>query len=208
LYAGVNINQAIFMSVNTRHAGFTAVNLDEQNAGILILFLAMMFLAPTPFVVVLKRSAQEQDTQRLERSMSIAPDEALDFRPSSLMFPPMGTDDVGVVGSNLDASSNPINDTNDRVAASNQAEVIGREVEPFNVVQRIDPEPLTSSSPTSPASRKLQSNSHRRVVSVDKDDEGDEDTEDVELEDPTAGYSNRRMASRVLSMGLVVRKKK
>jgi len=195
------------MSVNTRHAGFTAVNLDEQNAGILILFLAMMFLAPTPFVVVLKRSAQEQDTQRLERSMSIAPDEALDFRPSSLMFPPMGTDDVGVVGSNLDASSNPTNDiADDRVAASNQAEVIGREVEPFNVVQRIDPEPLSSSSPTSPTSRKLQSNGHRRVVSVDVDAEGDEDTEDVELEDPSAGYSNRRMASRVLSMGLVVRK--
>jgi hypothetical protein len=56
----VNRNQAVFESINTRHAGFTAVRLEEQNAGILVLFLVMMFLAPTPFVVVLHRTETDE----------------------------------------------------------------------------------------------------------------------------------------------------
>jgi len=55
----VNNNQAVFVSINTRHAGFSSVDLSTQNAGILVFFLAMMSLAPTPFVVVLQRSEQE-----------------------------------------------------------------------------------------------------------------------------------------------------
>lgn len=62
----MNNNQAVFMSVNTRHAGFSAVNLDDQNAGILVLFLAMMFLAPTPFAVVVQSSDKEM--KPLQRS--------------------------------------------------------------------------------------------------------------------------------------------
>ena len=57
---GVNLNQAVFMSINTRHSGFSAIELEEQNAAILVLFLFCMFLAPTPFVVVLRRSLSEQ----------------------------------------------------------------------------------------------------------------------------------------------------
>ena len=43
----VNTSQALFMAITTRHTGFTAVDLASQNSGILVLFLAMMFLAPT-----------------------------------------------------------------------------------------------------------------------------------------------------------------
>jgi hypothetical protein len=66
----VNFNQAMFMAVNTRHAGFTAVNLNDQNSGILVLFLAMMFLAPTPFVVVL-RSSDKETAKTRDRSGSV-----------------------------------------------------------------------------------------------------------------------------------------
>jgi hypothetical protein len=59
LGSDVNNNQAVFMSINTRHAGFSSVDLSTQNAGILVFFLAMMSLAPTPFVVVLQRSGKE-----------------------------------------------------------------------------------------------------------------------------------------------------
>ena len=59
LGTGVNNNQAVFVSINTRHAGFSSVDFSTQNAGILVFFLAMMSLAPTPFVVVLQRSGQE-----------------------------------------------------------------------------------------------------------------------------------------------------
>ena len=60
---GVNMSQAVFMSINTRHSGFSALELEEQNAAILVLFLFCMFLAPTPFVVVLRRSLSEQSTR-------------------------------------------------------------------------------------------------------------------------------------------------
>lgn len=38
LGTGVNRNQAVFMSINARHAGFSSVDLRTQNAGILVLF--------------------------------------------------------------------------------------------------------------------------------------------------------------------------
>ena len=56
----VNNNQAVFESINTRHSGFSAVRLQRQNAGILVLFLVMMFLAPSPFVVVLHRTERDE----------------------------------------------------------------------------------------------------------------------------------------------------
>ena len=72
---GVNDSEAVFTSINTRHAGFDAVNLGEQNAGILVLFLAMMFLAPTPFAVVLQRSDREatkpKDTEEFLSNLPI-----------------------------------------------------------------------------------------------------------------------------------------
>jgi len=67
LGSNVNFNQAFFMSVNTRHAGFSAVDLGQQNAGVLVLFLGMMFLAPTPFVVVLQQSSGRQNNGPEER---------------------------------------------------------------------------------------------------------------------------------------------
>ena len=63
--ASITTNQAVFESINTRHAGFGAVDLASENAGVLILMLAMMALAPTPFMLVLQRSHAEAETTKL-----------------------------------------------------------------------------------------------------------------------------------------------
>ena len=45
--------------------GFGAVDLASENAAVLILMLAMMALAPTPFMLILQRSHAEAETTKL-----------------------------------------------------------------------------------------------------------------------------------------------
>lgn len=177
----MNNNQAIFMSVNTRHAGFSSVDLDSQNSGILVLFLAMMFLAPTPFVVVLKYSAKQQDQQRLERSMSVTPN-SLDFRPSSLIFERSDLPQVEGIEERVEAELTRDSRDSDGTLSD-------------DFVQAFDPDQFPDRGQYEPPIDKSGGG-------VEIEVEGDS-MEDVELEAPDAGYSSRRMASRVLSMGLV-----
>ena len=59
-YKGYNFsdkfNVAAFEAINSRHAGMTAVPLSGLQAASLMLLLIMMYLAPVPFVVVLRNS--------------------------------------------------------------------------------------------------------------------------------------------------------
>lgn len=50
------VNMAIFMSINTRHAGFAVLTVGELKAGTVLIYLLMMFLAPSPVSIVLKSS--------------------------------------------------------------------------------------------------------------------------------------------------------
>lgn len=176
----VNLNQAFFMSVNTRHAGFSSVDLGRQNSGILVLWAMMMFLAPTPFVVVLKKSAKEQD-QRLEQSMSLGQEEVLNFRPSSLHFEvPKSSDDAETT----EVDHLALNALNRGESESFDDDSLPGQTSGVLTVMDLDDE-------ISPAN------------SLEGNDVGED--EEVELENPDAAHSNRRMASRILSMGLVVR---
>ena len=47
---------AIFMSINTRHAGFAVLTVGDLKAGTVLIYLLMMFLAPSPVSIVLKSS--------------------------------------------------------------------------------------------------------------------------------------------------------
>lgn len=51
---------AFFQSINTRHAGMASFSMANVDAATLLLYLLMMFLAPSPFVAVLQRSDQIQ----------------------------------------------------------------------------------------------------------------------------------------------------
>jgi len=50
------VNMAIFMSINTRHAGFAVLTVGDLKAGTVLIYLLMMFLAPSPVSIVLKSS--------------------------------------------------------------------------------------------------------------------------------------------------------
>jgi hypothetical protein len=63
------------------------VNLQNQNAGILVLFLAMMFLAPAPFAAVLQSSDKEMKPLH-DRRGSLASVGSIDVGdPSSMSTP-------------------------------------------------------------------------------------------------------------------------
>ena len=47
---------ALFEAVNVRHAGFNAIPLPDLSSGILIMFVSFMYLAPMPYIAMLKAS--------------------------------------------------------------------------------------------------------------------------------------------------------
>jgi len=49
-------NVALFEAVNVRHAGFNAIPLPDLSSGILIMFVSFMYLAPMPYIAMLKAS--------------------------------------------------------------------------------------------------------------------------------------------------------
>jgi hypothetical protein len=53
---------ALFRSVNARHAGFTTVALTGMNSGVLIMILSFMYLAPAPYIAMLKQSDLHYNT--------------------------------------------------------------------------------------------------------------------------------------------------
>ena len=60
---------AFFQSINTLHAGMASFSMANVDAATLLLYLLMMFLAPSPFVAVLQRSDQIQLATRKLRQM-------------------------------------------------------------------------------------------------------------------------------------------
>ena len=48
------ISIALFEAVNVRHAGFSVIPLPDLSAGILIMFISFMYLAPMPYIAMLK----------------------------------------------------------------------------------------------------------------------------------------------------------
>jgi len=53
---------ALFEAVNVRHAGFNAIPLPDLSSGILIMFVSFMYLAPMPYIAMLKASMCEAPT--------------------------------------------------------------------------------------------------------------------------------------------------
>ena len=62
------LNFAAFLAVNCRHAGITPVDLKQLHGATLVLMLAMMWLAPVPFVVALRSSSRKVRTTTLRAS--------------------------------------------------------------------------------------------------------------------------------------------
>uniref|UniRef100_A0A7S1XRX3 ZC3H15/TMA46 family C-terminal domain-containing protein n=2 Tax=Phaeomonas parva TaxID=124430 RepID=A0A7S1XRX3_9STRA len=73
---------SFFEAVNTRHAGLTVFNLTEMDPSVLVLYLLMMFLAPVPFMVVLRSSTNAT----LDNT-----DEMLDLRSERIAVDPMSS---------------------------------------------------------------------------------------------------------------------
>jgi hypothetical protein len=67
--ASLGFASAFFQSINTRHAGMASFSMANVDAATLLLYLLMMFLAPSPFVAVLQRSDQIQLATRKLRNM-------------------------------------------------------------------------------------------------------------------------------------------
>lgn len=76
---GEMLRLAVFMSVNTRHAGFSPLNnLSDLEAGTLLVFMLMMFLAPSPVSITLKSSrdaVQRREESLFDRPNLGSPDE-------------------------------------------------------------------------------------------------------------------------------------
>ena len=76
---GEMLRLAGFMSVNTRHAGFSPLeNLSDLEAGTLLVFMLMMFLAPSPVSITLKSSrdaVQRREESLFDRPNMASPDE-------------------------------------------------------------------------------------------------------------------------------------
>jgi len=74
----LRLDIAAFEAVNTRHAGFTAVDLAHLHGGTLLLQMAMMWLAPVPLVAALRSSSQP--TQHRAASLAAPSTASLDER--------------------------------------------------------------------------------------------------------------------------------
>ena len=51
-----SFENALFRSVNARHAGFSVAPMSAMNSGVLIMILSFMYLAPAPYISMLKSS--------------------------------------------------------------------------------------------------------------------------------------------------------
>ncbi|GMH66299.1 hypothetical protein TL16_g04398 [Triparma laevis f. inornata] len=51
-----SLSVAIFESVNVRHAGFNSIPLSQIYSGLLIMFISFMYLAPMPYIAMLRSS--------------------------------------------------------------------------------------------------------------------------------------------------------
>lgn len=51
-----SLSVAIFESINVRHAGFNSIPLSQIYSGLLIMFISFMYLAPMPYIAMLRSS--------------------------------------------------------------------------------------------------------------------------------------------------------
>ncbi|GMH93497.1 hypothetical protein TrVE_jg508 [Triparma verrucosa] len=64
-----SLSVAIFESINVRHAGFNSIPLSQIYSGLLIMFISFMYLAPMPYIAMLRSSMVMAPNERTGASI-------------------------------------------------------------------------------------------------------------------------------------------
>jgi len=64
-----SFSSSLFESVNVRHAGFDCIDLNNLSSGVLVMFIAMMYLAPMPYISALKTTMLKINKKSNEEDM-------------------------------------------------------------------------------------------------------------------------------------------